>query len=81
MGDVIFLAEGGPELLVSAKKITKNWGSFSEKGSFPFFVSLLEHEWFLTPAGGSKRRLAQQEYELALEEGRLPEVERQKLQR
>ena len=36
---------------------------------------------FLTPAGGSKRRQAQQEYEQALEEGRLPEVERQKLQR
>ena len=30
---------------------------------------------FLTPAGGSKRRKAQQEYEQALEEGRLPEGE------
>jgi len=36
---------------------------------------------FFTPSWGSKRRQAQQEYEQALEEGRLPEVERQKLQR
>ena len=36
---------------------------------------------FLTPAGGSKRRKEQQEYEQALEEGRLAEVERQKLER
>ena len=33
------------------------------------------HYLILTPSWGSKRRLAQQEYEQALEEGRLPEVE------
>ncbi|MBR1461754.1 MAG: hypothetical protein IJ604_00005 [Prevotella sp.] len=36
---------------------------------------------FLTPSWGSKRRQAQQEYERDLEEGRLPEVERQNLER
>ena len=40
LDDVIFLAEGGPELLVSAKKNNEELGKFLGKGELPLFCVL-----------------------------------------